>query len=359
MIIEMSRVEIIGLKKHLRKTIPLLHDFGELQIDDVRNMPDLTIQAFSPDEKMKKEREDLDLTIANINGLVDTFSKVHTEKKERELNNQEISVFHIRQNVENITNQIQYLNNRRKALQDELITFSKYTEMLKIITPFIPDSSNQSGNATIRALVHSSQTKTMTLLANQLKLLTKGKFQMVTAKVGEDTNAVIGIFPYELVSQVEGFMKNERVTQLILPEEYAYLSTEEALDHINDKVRMDHEELDQIDERMVRLAEEWLPQFELWQLICQDMIDENDAYLKVGETDYTFTIFGWIPEEKYTKLCDLLLIRNAHHFQNSVHFFVDLFCDPFFMTFNPLFQRLFIQKQLVLAICLRFFRGRQ
>jgi V/A-type H+/Na+-transporting ATPase subunit I len=306
MIVEMSRVEIIGLKKHLDKAIGTLHNFGRMQIDDIREIPDLMIQSFSPTEKMRIEREETDLRIANINGLIETFSKIMREKEKPTVEGIAISSYQITENVADITNQIQYLNNRKKTLQDELITFSKYMEMLKMITPFIPEDTKNSGNATIRALIHSSQTSTMTLLANQLKLITNGKFEMITARVGDETNAVIGIFPLELVSQVEGFMKNERVTQLILPEEYAYLSTEEALNHIEDKVRLDHEELDQIDLRLQRMAEEWLPKLRFWQLICKDRIDELETFLKSGETDYTFTIFGWIPDEDFNILEDLI-----------------------------------------------------
>jgi len=314
MIIEMSRVEIIGLKIFLDKTIQTLHDFGKVQVDDIRDTPDLMIQPFSPTEKMKTEREETDLRIANINGLIDTFSKIVKKKKIEEFHGEKLSSYQITENVTDIISQIQYLNNRKKTLQDELITFSKYMEMLKIITPFIPEDTKNSGNATIRALIHSSQTATMTLLANQLKLLTNGKFEMITAKVGDETSAVIGIFPLELVAQVEGFMKDEKVTQLILPEEYAYLSTEEALIHIEDKVQMNHEELDQIDDRMKRMAEEWLPKLRFWLLICKDRIDELETFLKSGETDYTFTIFGWIPNEDYKNLEELL----SSKFSNKV-----------------------------------------
>jgi len=37
-------------------------------------------------------------------------------------------------------------------------------------------------------------------------------------------------------------------------------------------------------------------------LICKDRADEFDAYTKVGETDYTFTIFGWVPLENLENL---------------------------------------------------------
>ncbi|MDO9545427.1 MAG: V-type ATPase 116kDa subunit family protein [Pelolinea sp.] len=299
MIEKMARVEIIGLKKHLSRLIPLLHTSGYLQIDDIREMPDVMLQQFSPTAQMKEDREEVDLLIANINGLIESFSlnqkgQIETEP---ETKNEEDSVYSIKENVADITAQVQYINMRKKTLQDELISHSKYIEILKIISPFIPESSKDSGNATIRALVHSSQTRTMALLANQLKLLTHGKFEMITAKVGDETNAIIGIFPLELVSQVEGFMKNEKVGQLVLPEEYAYLSTEEALQHIEKKVELNHEELKKNDESMSRLAKKWLPSLKLWQLICKDKVDEIEVYLKIGETDFTFTIFGWVPSD--------------------------------------------------------------
>jgi V/A-type H+/Na+-transporting ATPase subunit I len=306
MIEKMARVELMGLKKHLDRLIPLLHTSGYLQIDDIRDMPDVVLQPFSPTEQMKAEREDIDLLIANINGLIETFSLNLNDEIYPKAENEIDSVYNIRENVADITAQIQYFNMRKKTLQDELIAHSKYIELLKIITSFIPESSKDSGNATIRALVHSSQAKSMGLLANQLKLLTHGKFEMISAKVGEETNAFIGIFPLELVSQVEGFIKNEKVDQLILPEEYAYLSTEEALHHIEKKVELNHDELKKIDESMSRIAKKWILSLKLWQMICQDKIDELEVYLKLGETDYTFTIFGWIPRDDVLKLKDIL-----------------------------------------------------
>jgi V/A-type H+-transporting ATPase subunit I len=190
--------------------------------------------------------------------------------------------------------------------------------MLNVIAPVLPQSSKKSGNASIRALVNTSQMREMNLLAQQLKLLTRGKFEMVSVKVGESTNAVVGIFPLELIAQVENFMKNEKITQLVLPEEYAYLSTDEALQHLSQKVQLDHQELDEIDDRMSRIAMQWLPRLRTWQLVCRDRVDEFEAYTKMGETEYTFTIFGWVPAEKLEELKQLLATRFGKNVTISV-----------------------------------------
>ena len=304
MILEMDRVQIWGMKKYLEKVIPILHNFGKMQLDDIRNVPDAMVQPFSLTEEMQSEREEVDILIASINGLIELFSNLVKTEAQAPLTKDD-DILGIKNKVADVTAQVQYLNNRKKTIQDELISLSKYNEMLNVIAPVMPQSSKKSSNASIRALVHTSQMRAMNMLAQQLKLMTRGKFEMISVRVGESTNAIIGIFPLEMISQVESFMKNEKVTQLILPEEYAYLSTDEAVQHIGKKVELDHQELDEIDARLERIAAQWLPRLRTWQLVCKDRVDEFEAYTKLGETEYTFTIFGWIPAESVEELRDI------------------------------------------------------
>jgi len=301
MILEMDRVQIWGMKKYLEQVIPILHNFGKMQLDDIRSVPDAMVQPFSLTEEMQSEREEVDILIASINGLIELFSSLVKTEAQAPLTKDD-DILGIKSKVTDVTSQVQYLNNRKKTIQEELVSLSKYNEMLNVIAPVMPRSSKKSGNASIRALVHTSQMRAMNMLAQQLKLMTRGKFEMISVRVGESTNAVIGIFPLEMISQVENFMKNEKVTQLILPEEYAYLSTDEAVQHIGKKVELDHQELDEIDERLERIAAQWLPRLRTWQLVCKDRMDELEAYTKLGETEYTFTIFGWIPAENVAEL---------------------------------------------------------
>jgi V/A-type H+-transporting ATPase subunit I len=313
MILEMDRVQIWGMKTYLEKVVPILHNFGNMQLDDVRNISDAMVQPLTLTEQQQSEREEVDILIASINGLIELFSTLNKSEDQAPLTKDDNILF-IRTKVSDVTAQVQYLNNRKKALQDELISLSKYSDMLNVIAPVIPQTAKKSGNASIRALVNSSQMREMNLLTQQLKLLTRGKFEMVSVKVGESTNAVVGIFPLELISQVETFMKNEKITQLILPEEYAYLSTDEAMRHIEQKVQLNHQELDEIDDRLARIATQWLPRLRTWQLVCRDRVDEFDAYTKMGETEYTFTIFGWVPAEEIDELRKVF----SSHFGNNV-----------------------------------------
>jgi len=314
-ILDMVRVQVVGLKPHAEKVIASLHRFGGMQIDDIHDIPDVTVRAFYVPEKIRARHEEISLLIASINGLTDLFStlqKTEEEKQTQLLPEERVEYIH--KQVTDLVAQVQYLNNRNKTLQDELVSLSRYIHLLEAISDAVPQASVKSGNAALRALVPASQMHHMQLLAQQLKMLTRGKFELITVKISESVNAMVGIFPLELTDQVETFIKNEKITQLILPEEYTYLQTDEALRHIRNKVEHNHQELDENDLRLKRLARTWLNKLKTWGMVCQDQLDEMDAIAKLGETEYTFIAMGWVPAEKLEGFRQLL----GGQFRNEV-----------------------------------------
>jgi len=135
----------------------------------------------------------------------------------------------------------------------------------------------------------------MNMLINQLRTMTQGKFEMVTVKVGESTNALIGVLPRDLVVSVENYLEREKITQLVLPDEYTILSSAEAQDKIEKQIESDHKELDNVDDRFRELASTWGPYLHAWQMICLNILDEYEIYSRIGETEHTFMIYGWVP----------------------------------------------------------------
>ncbi|MGV8025875.1 MAG: V-type ATP synthase subunit I [Anaerolineaceae bacterium] len=304
MISKMARIEIIGLKENLRDTVRELHELGTMQIDDIRTLSSVYMQPINLSYEMVQARERVDLVNAKINGLEDLFKKYFVTSP---LDVADTSSFTlIDSKVEQVTTNVQQLIQQKNNLQDELISLSKYREILKIMVPLLPDSARKSGNATIGALLHTTQTRSMNMLINQLRAMTQGKFEMVTVKIGESTNALIGVLPRDLVVSVESYLEREKITQLVLPDEYTMLSSPEAQDKIEKKIENDHKELDAIDDLFRELASMWGPYLHSWQVTCQNIMDEFEIYSRIGETEHTFTIYGWIKRDEFNSLDHLL-----------------------------------------------------
>ena len=293
MISKMSRIEIIGLKANLTDIVHELHDMGIMQIDDIRTLSNVYMQPFNLTYEMMQKRESVDLINAKINGLEDLFKKYFVSPPKDVADSSSIEV--IGEKVEQITTMVQQLTQHKESLQDELVSLSKYREILKIMVPLLPESAKKSGNATIGALLHSTQTRSMNMLINQLRTMTQGKFEMVNVKVGESTNALIGVLPRDLVISVENYLEREKITQLVLPDEYTILSSAEAKEKIEKQIESDHKELDNVDNRYREIASTWGPYLHAWQMTCLNILDEYEIFSRLGETEHTFTVYGWVP----------------------------------------------------------------
>ncbi len=304
MISKMARIEIIGLKKNLRETVRELHELGTMQIDDIRTLTNVYMQPINLSYEMVQAREKVELVNAKINGLEDLFKKYFITSPTDVADASSFSA--IDSKVEQVNTTIQQLTQQKTNLQDELISLSKYREILKVMVPLLPESARKSGNATIGALLHTTQTRSMNMLINQLRAMTQGKFEMVTVKIGESTNALIGVLPRDLVVSVENYLEREKITQLVLPDEYTILSSSEAQDKIEKKIENDHKELDAIDDRFRELASIWGPYLHSWQITCLNIMDEFEIYSRIGETEHTFTIYGWIKNNEFDSLTQLL-----------------------------------------------------
>lgn len=300
MIRKMARIEIIGLKGNLQDTIHELHNLGIMQIDDIRSLSNVLMQPFNLTYEMIQNREQVELVNARINGLEDLFKKYFAAfpKDLEDLS----TIEGIESKVEQITTIVQQFTQHRSSLQEDLDSLSKYQEILKVMAPLLPESARKSGNATIGALLHTTQTHSMNMLINQLRTMTRGKFEMATVKVGESTNALIGVLPRDLVASVENYLEKEKITQFVLPEEYTILSSSEAQDRIEKKIESDHKELDDIDDHFRELASTWGPYLHSWQVTCMNILDEFEIYSRIGETEHTFTVYGWIPFDEVHNL---------------------------------------------------------
>ncbi len=304
MISRMSRLEIIGLKDNLPGTVRMLHELGIMQIDDIRSLQNVYMQPFNLTYEMMQKRESIDIINAKVNGLEDLFKKYFTTRPKDLEDSSSIDV--IKEKVEQVTSIVQQLTQHKENLQDELVSLSKYREILKIMVPLLPESAKKSGNATIGALLHTTQTRSMNMLINQLRSMTQGKFEMVTVKVGESTNALVGVLPRDLVVSVENYLEREKITQLVLPDEYTTLSSGEAQNKIEKQIENDHKELDEADNRFLELASTWGPYLHAWQMTCLNILDEYEIYSRIGETEHTFTIYGWVPVGQVQSLKDHL-----------------------------------------------------
>ena len=300
MILEMTRVQILGIRGDLQQVVHKLHQIGTLQIDDIHNIPDAPIHEFSVSTETQKSQEDSRYLITQLQGLIQTLSCEVENMPAKSTGF--VSPREIRSQINSLTPRVQELNLARRELLSEQEILPRYITTLKKLLPMVPSSANQPGNATIGVLIDVSHINTLDWISKRVLEITRGKAEFVAASVDESTQAMMIVCPRAYASEIENLLGQKDVSQLHLPTEFSHLAPQRSLDALNERLEVIPVEIQEIDDQLGTLGEEWCPRLNNWLLMQEDTLDEVEVLSHFGETEHTFIIYGWVPTRDYEAL---------------------------------------------------------
>jgi len=299
MILEMTRVQIVGIRGDLQRAVRKLHQIGTLQIDNIHNIPDAPIQEFSINPETQKGQEDSRYLITQIQGLIQTLG---CEQAAPADSLSDIAPREIRAQINTLSPRVQELNLARRELESEQEILPRYITTLKKLLPMVPDSANQPGNATIGVLIDVSHINTLDWISKRVLEITRSKAEFVAASVDENTQAMMIVCPRAYASEIETLLGQKDVSQLNLPAEFSHLPPQRSLEALNQRLETIPLEIEEIERRFEELAAEWCPKLNHWLLMLEDTLDEVEVLSRFGETEHTFIIYGWVPARDYEAL---------------------------------------------------------
>ncbi len=302
MIRPMSRLQIIGLKKDLKKIIQILHQFGKLQIDDIHNLAEFSsIQPYQMDESTRREQEDTLYLSTQLDGVIEALN-VHRSKAPMDHKNGCGDLISIRSLVQQLIPQIQQLQNQKRALQSEMEILPRYADTLSKLLPLVPDIANQPGYATIGIMLHNSQAHQIDELQEKLKQATAANATLVSGAIDESTLAVLIIAPQAEISRIDTLLGSQNLARLQMPDDISRLSPQSAFDAIHQRVSAIPTEIKSIENQLAELGHSHANSLFSAQRYLQNLLDEYAVLSCVGATAYTFILFGWLPTDEMETL---------------------------------------------------------
>jgi V/A-type H+-transporting ATPase subunit I len=114
--------------------------------------------------------------------------------------------------------------------------------------------------------------------------------------------AAVLIFPKADTEAVNELLGRENLTQARLPTEFANRPLEQALSEIRQQLRAIPDQLAEIKAQQEALTQRWHPRLLTWQVLLQDHQAQIDVCPNFGQTDHTFVIEGWAPEQQLARI---------------------------------------------------------
>lgn len=315
MLLQMSKVEIIGPKHDFNQVLTHIHEMGVLDIEDLSTKfkGDMDIRQMQLSETGKAGKDMLEDCLVKINSFITALrAKKPADAAQcaslEQMNGEEL-LSEAKKLIDSLESQTKDLTTKKRVLEMESSNLEKYAALFERVAPLAKKLVALKGFDTTMLLADKRDIDVLEIIKETLAEITQEQYQLISAEIDESSVGVIIVFNSRFGKQVRDFLWSQHVNEVRLPEELEKLSYEKALA----KMKARREELpietEEIAGKLDTLGAEY--DGKLWALsnVMTDRISELNIINFFGATDYTFVVVGWLPKSQVHKFSESLLAK--------------------------------------------------
>jgi V/A-type H+-transporting ATPase subunit I len=299
MLVPMAKVNVVGHRRSLDRTLETLHRTRSVQVIDVTDDRGVRLPPLTIDDEHLRVLEDLRYLRARLDALLRLLPEMEDGGTTGEPG--KVDFDQLRDEVDRVGPEIERLLSRLDSLQGERDTLPRHLESLKRLLPLLPRSSTLESYETTALLVDARHVAVLAELNQRLTTELEGNFEMVSDRIDPRTVGAVIIYPKAASSKIHEMLGHEQVSRVRLPGEYEALPFRQAL------AEMEHRlvELPVLIETAEDEVSDFVRSHPHWVAGRQAVnarIEQLSAIRTLGATPHTFVLSGWVPEERLDDL---------------------------------------------------------
>lgn len=317
--IPMVKVEIIGPKALLFKTLAILHRLGTLHIEDFS--PDgasarLLTREMEMDEAQEKEKRLFESLIARINGVLSDlgvngqiFSGAEQARTYRDLAAEKSPELleKVAETVSKIEVPTAEMAKEKGVIDVEYWRIRKCEPVLEKIRPLASAIKTPEGFEFIAMIVDAAAREDLGKLRKDLEHITERQSDLFTMNMDDGTVAAILVYNRSFSAAVHRFLFQTNVDVLQLSDKLAGKPVADVYKSLKERLKVLKQEKKRLGKQLRQTAKEWSPRLVFLRQTLESRLDELQVVPKLGTTAYTFIISGWLPRQDISKVRKLLL----------------------------------------------------
>ncbi len=306
MILHMVKMEILGLKRILHEVVETLQEFGSVHIEEKEkaHLP-LFLKPVALDEKRTKEKTFLERCESLLHELLPLLSP----KEEPSMGHFPLDD-RLYEELHSLKSELSTLISQKNTRQEELVLAKKYEASLKAFLPLLEQLKSRKGYETTLISLDKGSLKE---LKEKLIRLTKDDFLLEIEK-GEEALCGALAYPSEFEAALKDELWQEGVEQIVLPSEFKGKEPKTALSELSRRKEALPAAIQELSRKIAVLQKQETPRCLRAQLLVRERLDRYRILNAFSESDYTFYLTAWIPEEDLKSLVEKL----HHEFKTTV-----------------------------------------
>jgi V/A-type H+/Na+-transporting ATPase subunit I len=305
MLVAMTKVQIVGRRRHIEPVLGRLYRIGLLELVSAVEEPALGLAPFPGEDARADRGHELGLLLAQLDGLLTLAGDSATTVPGVEA----ASPGDVGRELKTLLPLVEPLAARIEDLRTELAVLPRYIEPLRRLLPLVPelaeldDSEIEALQLEAVALVLNTAEETVVdVLREALRIELGDRFVLVAVRVDADAIGCVIVNPRSAAEGVQAVLGRERVRPVPLPSRYENLSFQGAVTAMENRLREIPAELD---EAQIELHALLAPRAAAWGAARRRLlgdIEQLEAVAQTGATGRAFVIVGWTPRERLREL---------------------------------------------------------
>ncbi len=298
MLVEMTRVQIVGRKSQVERVLRRLYGLRLLQLESASEVAAVDLAPLPGSGARAARVDELRLLLARLDGLLALSGGSTADDG----HGASIGVADLERELSELAPRVEMLSDRLAELRTELAVLPRYLEPLRGLLPLIPELSKLD-EAQLRALeldtialvLNTADDRVLHTLRDVLRKLLDRRFELVAQRIDGNVVGCVIVVSHRDGDAVRELLGREQIRHLPLPERYERESFRGAVAAMQRRLR---ELPDEVADTSRRLQELLAARAAGWRVARADIIaelDQVEAVARLAGTARTFVAVGWTP----------------------------------------------------------------
>ena len=304
MLAPMTKVQMVGPRRKLERSLEELYGLGLVELADASGAPHATPVG---DDEGRNRRDELRFLLAGTDAVLGLLPTAPLPIGDPVPGSVDRAA--LREKLERLAPDLEALTRRLETLRDELIVLPRYLRPLRRLLPLIPELADLDDAQlavlrldTVTLVLNTDDDRVVETLGDELAEAIGARFELVSTHVEDGAIGCVVVHPHGVAEDVHRLLGSEHVRSVALPDAYAHLSLRGSVEAMERRLAELPAVLTATERELKTLVEPHAGRLLTLRAGMAAELEQLDAVGQLGATSRAFVAICWVPTRDVEQL---------------------------------------------------------
>lgn len=298
MIVEMSRVIVLGPKRLLGQVIDEVQRLGSLHVERIESeeIPQVSRAQLTPEESQALQI--LERSLTRVEGVLTLLPPAPSEPMVTGDPPGSTSAEELDAWGADLERRVRDLTRRRLELEEERALLTSFEGAVRVLSPLLGALAGSRSFETIGFILNTKDLTAVAALRNELGKITDNRVEVVSRTMDDGRIGVVVAFRMGDSDRVRSVLSRAGVVELRLPARFTQAAPADTIALMEHRKNEIPREIERIDVELSEISRTERPGLVAIRAWMADRLAQKKVVGDLAQSRYAFVLHGWAPTRK-------------------------------------------------------------